>query len=50
MEKYEMKKPQNGRQENLELKLDTIEDIEEVEIIETGNFCTCTSTVEPETK
>lgn len=44
-----MKKPQKDRRENLELKLDTIEDIEdieEVEIIETGNFCTCTSTVE----
>lgn len=45
MKKYEMKKPKKDSRENLELKLDIIEDIEEVEIIETGNFCTCTSAI-----
>ena len=44
MVKNEMKKPKKDSLENSELKLAIIEDIEEVEIIETGNFCTCTST------
>lgn len=44
MKKHEKEKSKLDSQKELELGLDIIEDIEEVEIIETDNFCTCTST------
>lgn len=43
MKKHEQEKSKLDSQKKLELGLDIIEDIEEVEIIETDNFCTCTS-------